>query len=67
MRGVLEAKKLRGVRSEEGNAEGVGKLVKDGWADAVIIAQVGSQQCFLLFISRVSKFPGVWKRDSLGC
>lgn len=38
MRQTLEAKGLRGVRSRSGTAEQMG--VEDGWADAVVVAQV---------------------------
>lgn len=38
MRKTLEAKKLKGVASRTGTAESMD--VEDGWADAVIVAQV---------------------------
>ena len=39
MRNVLEAKKLGGVKVVEGSATSM-EAVEDGWADAVVIAQV---------------------------
>ena len=43
MRGTLEAKGLEGVVVKEGTAESMD--VEDGWADAVIVAQVS---CFAI-------------------
>ena len=41
MRKVLEEKKLKGVKVVEGSATSL-EAVEDGWADAVVIAQVST-------------------------
>lgn len=42
MRQTLDAKGLRGVRSQSGTAEEMS--VEDGWADAVVVAQVSCHE-----------------------
>ena len=44
MRGVLEKKQLKGVTILDGSATNM-KAVEDGWADAVVVAQVSLSVC----------------------